>query len=163
MFKALSTAALIAVSAAVAASGCGSSENADAGGSTQRSQAAARTLPKAEFAKEANAICAQGRTEVLKRLAAFQKQNGELNPRDVGPQAVKASLLPVFRDEIEEIQGVGVPAGGKSQLEAFLRAKTQTLDTIESRGLSSNQDLFREFERPDEMARSLGLSSCSFG
>ncbi len=146
----------IVVALAIVA-GCGS--DSDDGGGDESAVA----LSKAEFVAQANALCRQNRKDVVKLLGEYQEENGRLDPRDVGEEAVGETLLPVLREEVEEVRELGIPSSDKAEIEAFLSAREEALETIEDQGLSSNNELFAEFERSDRLGAGTGLRSCNFG
>ncbi|MGN6275397.1 MAG: hypothetical protein ACTHNP_05620 [Solirubrobacterales bacterium] len=94
--------------------GCG-------GGSGGESTA---TLPKAQFLKKANAICAKKTAAMGKGDAAFWKQHG--GPFARPPEALENELqlkviLPVREEELHQIKALGLPQGSEQRMEKILR------------------------------------------
>lgn len=135
--------------------GCGSDDSTE-------TKAESKPLSPTAFVTQAKKICDDARLEIQKAIVDYQRDNGSLNPTDVGVKAVAATLLPVQRLETEELEALIPPEEIAERYEAFLAARTETLDEIEERGLSSNDELFKAFERSDKMAVALQLEACSF-
>ena len=153
------------VATAAIAVGCGG-DNGDGGGGDGVGDVAATAPPldKAEFDRRAKAACSSSRQQILRNIASYQQENGLLDARDMGVDAVRAIVLPPFQQQVDDLRALGAPPRERQQVEAYLRAKQEALDAIEERGLSSNSDLFRVFERSDRLAQAAGLvAGCIFG
>lgn len=137
----------------LAASGCGSDDS---------TETASEPLSPTAFVAEGKKVCENARLNLQKAVVGYQRKNGVLNPRDVGVKAVAVTLLPVQRQELEELEALVPPKEVAERYEAFLKARSETLDEIESNGLSSNAELLDAFERSDKMAVALQIEACSF-
>jgi hypothetical protein len=149
---------------AAIAAGCGD----DGAGSEGSSDASAdqggepASLSKGAFDRQAEAICVKGRNRVIRNLADYQKENGTLNPRDIGTDAVAVTFLPVFREEVEELSKLEAPAGDEKQVAALLAERRRALDEIERKQLSSNLELAEALKRSDQLMAEYGLEDCKF-
>jgi len=152
--RTLSIGALL-VASAVGAWGCGDSDSTG-------TAAEAEPLSPAAFTAQAKKICDGARQELQKFLVRYQKDEGPLNPSDVGSKAVAATLLPVQRRESEQLEGLVPPEEIANQYSEYLDARKATLEEIEKKKLSSNSELFKAFEPTDRMATALQLEACSF-
>jgi hypothetical protein len=155
VFKWLAGAVALLLAAAVA-SGCGG------GGGGGSSDTASERLSPTEFAAEGKSVCERGRQELSEALVTYQKENGSVNPSDVGTKAVAGTLLPVQRRELARLEALAAPEEAAAHYEDFLEARKATLDEIEKDGISSNGDLLKAFERSDKMAVALRLEACSY-
>jgi hypothetical protein len=105
-------AAVVAV-AAIAA-GCG-------GGS----DASTAALSKAEFTKQANAICEKGRLKIEKELGAFVRKIGGPTQTPTKAQVAEMAgdiIVPQVKWEAERLREVGLPSGDEAEMTAMLEA-----------------------------------------
>lgn len=135
--------------------GCG-------GGDSTGSSEQAEALSPAAFTAQAKKICDGARQELQKVLVKYQKEEGPLNPTDVGPKAVAGTLLPVQQRESEQLEELVPPDEIADRYSAYLKAREATLKEIEDKKLSSNSELFEAFEKADRMAVKLQIEPCSF-
>jgi hypothetical protein len=136
--------------------GCGSGDSTEA-------EAGSKPLSPTAFVREATQICEGGRQELHDATVSYQRDNGSLNPSDVGPKAVAATLLPVEQRVTKRLEDLVPPGEIVGRQKAFLATKRRELDEIERRKLSSNTELFKAFAGSDKMASDLQIETCSFG
>jgi hypothetical protein len=135
---------------AALATGCG-------GGSDSDSETAQVT--KAEFVKQADAICAKHAKELQGELTAYLEQ------ADSAPKARRVEmntelLFPGFDSQIEELGEVPVPAGEEAKVSAMLEAAESGLAKAEEKPdvlLGLEDESLNEFV---SLARSYGLTEC---
>jgi len=159
----LFTAFATGLTVAALAAGCGGGGD-NGGGDSQAAASveASAPLTKAEFIKQAQALCEKNREQVAKNLTSYQEQNGLLNARDIGPEAVEPILLSVFRDEVDELSSLPAPRGDEEQIEVLLSMKQQAIEAVEKQSLSSNLELAKAFKPSDQLATTYGLNACVF-
>lgn len=137
-------------------SGCGGSES---------------TLTKAEFVKQANAICTQRNQEVFKRLSTWveeQPNNGAgMTQDELFAGAVRQILLPAVESKINGIESLNAPPQGQHQVDSYLQGMKGALAAVEKQGSSSYvamNDSIVGFEKPfasaHKSAHSYGMKAC---
>ncbi len=137
------------------AAGCGGSDSTG-------TETASEALSPAAFVTEAEKICESGRSELSKRLATYQRENGKLNPSDPGVAVVAAVLLPVEKKATEQLEALGAPEEIADRYQKYLETKRANMEEIEKQKLSTNTELFEAFEDSDHMAVALQIEACSF-
>lgn len=123
-------------------------------------------LSKAEFVKQANAICEQGKKQSLAKMAAYVKKqkggSGQPNPALL-VKAVKAVFLPGVETQIDEIRALGAPPGDEAKVEAFLAALEEGVNAADEGSGSPNAAFGQSFKRSAKLAREYGLDGCAYG
>lgn len=152
--------AIAAIAAGCGDDGAGNEGSSDA--SADQGGGAPATLSKGSFDRQAEAICVKGRNRVIRNLSDYQKENGTLNARDIGTDAVSVTFLPVFREVVDELSKLEVPSGDEDQVAALLAARRRGLDEIEEQGLSSNLEIAEALKRSDQLMSAYGLEDCKF-
>ena len=138
---ALTLVVLIAVS--VVAFGCG--------GDDSDSSASAAPLTKAQFVKQANAICERGRQKAVATQATSQAA------------AVSQGIVPAIRSSIDEVSALSVPEGDEEQVEAIFESLRRALDQATEQKVASVTQLEALLKKPGAEARQYGISSCAYG
>jgi hypothetical protein len=119
---------------------------------------------KAAFVKRANTICTKGYVKGLKKVNAYVKahtKSGQPKPEQF-IKAYQAALLPAVQSQIDEIRALGAPPGDEQQVEAFLAAMEEAVDTAGQGRVSSLPRFEASFERSAKLARGYGLSACAY-
>lgn len=121
---------------------------------------------KAEFVRQANAICAAGKKQGLAAMGAYVKQHPTASPQEkvkLLTEAVQTAFLPEIQTQIDEIRALGAPAGDEGQVNAYLAAMQEGVDAA-SKASSPSTSLFgQSFKRSAGLARKYGLDSCAYG
>ena len=153
---------LLLVVTAMAVVGCGDDSDSDAAdGSIETS-----SLSKAQFVKRANAICVKGNKKVVARLGAYLGKNAskKQGEEELNADAAKAVIVPEIESQIEEIRALGAPSGDEEQIEAFLVAQQEALDSLSSaKRVSFTEELNKTFEEAGDLAVEYGISNCNYG
>jgi len=146
------TAMLVGVAAlAMLVVGCG-------GGDDSSSEEA---LTKAQYAKEASAICAQGGQETAKALSLYLKENGLTQPNEAqAGKAIEVVVLPAFRSQVEELSELQAPEGDEAQIELMLQSLETGLDDGENDPANFFKQADSEFAKGVEMANKYGIEGC---
>lgn len=143
---AMGSAALLAVGIG----GCG-------GGDSTTDTATTAALTKAEFVKQANAICAEGNKETDAIFASFDK--GE--PKAEAETVIENQFVPSVQQQIDEIRALGAPEGDEATVEEMLDLAQADLETIESEpGIvisGEEEDQFADFAK---IGHPYGLTEC---
>jgi hypothetical protein len=102
--------------------GCGSDDESSA-------------LTKAEFVKQADAICAKGDKQDQEEFEAFAKERnldeGKEPSKAVQEEAVSEIVIPGVRQQIEEIDDLEAPEGDEVKVEEIVTSVEEGLDELE--------------------------------
>jgi hypothetical protein len=125
----------IVLAAALIVAGCGGGgSDSTATGSDGDSSA---SLSKAEFIKEADAICKEGGKQAQSEFAAFLKESkipeGK-EPTDAQWEEIGTQILaPVLQQQVDEIRQLGTPAADEAQIEIFLEGVDKAVEEVEEK------------------------------
>ena len=123
--------------------GGGDSSTAAAGGAADATNASdSTTLTKAEFTKQADAICASAKEEREAALADYSRKvqeasGGTANPsveRKVATAMIDESLLPSIQDQLKQIEDLGVPSADQKEIAKMLNTLAVAVNDLEQRG-----------------------------
>jgi hypothetical protein len=140
--------ALLAVLVAV---GCGGSDNS-----------ASTPLTKAEFIKQADALCVKGSEEIKAEAATSMKasESGKKGASQAQFTLVEEKVLfPGFQREVEEVRALGAPNGDGSQVSKILDAFEKGIEEVEEKPvtfLSGESPL----SKPSGLADKYGFKAC---
>jgi hypothetical protein len=153
---------LIALLALLAAAGLLVAGCGDDDESTTGSGGAA--LSKAEYVKQANAICAAGSKEIAAEFEAFAKEHGidEKNPpsKDQIAEAAEEFLIPSIAAQVEEIGELSPPEGEEEPYETFVENAEAALEEGEDDPATFAEDDGGPFAEVNEEAIALDLQAC---
>ena len=146
--------AISVVAVGVLAAGCG-------GGDDTSSETSA-ALSKAEFVKQADAICAKGNEAIEGEVEEFAEDNDvdiEKPTAEQQEEVIADVVAPATRQQIEEIAELGVPSGDEEQIEAMIESVETGTDELEEQ-----PELLLEEKNPladgSKLARAYGLKEC---
>jgi hypothetical protein len=135
-----------------------------AGGCGEGSETSSN-LTKAEFVEQADAACAKRKKEWQKAAAAYAKEieakGAEGTPavqRQVAEGTLRESLLPAFKDQLEQLENLGAPVGREKQVDKMLRTLATGIRELEDKGLE--RLLETKLATFDKQAKPLGIT-CS--
>jgi hypothetical protein len=123
----------------------------------------AGTLSKAQFLKEATAICAQG-TKEAQRLddAAWEKYEPDRTTTDEAVlNKVSLALLPAREEELRRLRAIGLPKGDEKLVDKMLTATEEGFEEGKE-----DPPVLRDwtpefgFSRAYEMGTKYGLEGC---
>ena len=156
----------VALTAAVGGCGGGDDGSADSADKTTRDTTEASSSPtKAQFVEQASAICTRVKKEGLSAMVTYVKQrqgNAGQSKVELLAEAFQAAFLPKVQGQIDEIRALGVPEGDEEEVEAFLAAMQEGVDTA-GEGSTPSPQLGKSFKRSGQLARDYGLEACAFG
>jgi hypothetical protein len=164
----------LVVVALFAVSGCGdsdSSANGSDGGNEGPVTVETGSLSKAEFVKQADAICAESRKEFdrkfLARTKAFSQELAELDPKEqeafgdsVASAIIDTIFVPNYEKMISEVAALGVPSEGEGQVTAFTRHVEEALAKAEKNPGATFEQL-TPFDQAIKAANAYGLNGCA--
>lgn len=138
--------------------GCGGSDSSstaatDGGSSTGDGGS---TLSKAEFIKQADALCAKNNTTMAKEAETFTPSSGA-KPAEVEEELVTEIYAPGIGNQAEEIASLGAPSGDEEEVEAIVEAIEAGTETAEEDPSTFAQGAFAESTK---LARAYGFEVC---
>jgi hypothetical protein len=124
------------------------------------------SLSKAEFIKQADAICTREKTKGLQAMGAYVKQHQgattEQAKAELIGEAVQKVFLPSIQSQVNQIRALGAPAGDEQEVEALLDALEEAVEKA-SEGAASSANFAQAFTGSAKLAREYGLSGCVYG
>lgn len=115
---------------------------------------------KAEFVKQADAICAATDATQRKGLAAYQQKNPGSGSDEAGQgKAIVEVGLPPIRREVEELAALEAPSGDEEKIEALVAEIEKAIEKSEA-----NPTLLlgagNPFGRATQLATDYGFKAC---
>lgn len=153
--KHISTLPVFALTAlALVIGGCGGSDGGDA------------AITKAEFIKQADALCKKVDEREFGEFGAWAKANDKklvgLSTGQVEKEAIRAIVVPSVRNEIEEVKAIGIPEGDEEELEKFFDEVEVAIEKTEKNPLSAEKSRSQSpFFGSYELGRAYGFSDCA--
>jgi hypothetical protein len=101
-------------------------------------------VTKAEFTKQANSICAEGKKT---RKAAFDNYNKEVEEKRSGAnqvpkleqqlanEMIDESVVPSLKEQLAQLEKLGVPAADEAEISKMLRNLTKAVGELEDGGV----------------------------
>jgi hypothetical protein len=118
------------------------------------------SLTKAEYVKQADAICAERKKEWTGATASYEKEakekKAESDPKlqkKLIEEVLTDTMLPALEKQLESLEDLGAPEGKEKQVEKMLASFSKQLDTIKT-PTDLLETGFTEFE---EEAEDLGV------
>ena len=157
---------LFSVAVALLVSGCGEGDStADSTADTTAATSAADTaISKAQFVKQANAICGKANQELTKISEKFteEKNLSEKQPptdAQIG-ELTKLALPPIVR-QFEEIRDLDVPAGDEEKVNAILSAADGAIEEAEDDSSVIYGADGGAFAKANRLSAEYGMKKCS--
>lgn len=121
------------------------------------------SLSKAEFTKEADAICARQEEKKNKDLIAAYKKYGEEGRKGKKAQAdfILEAALPPIAQMTEELADLGAPSGEEDKVEAMVQALEEEIQNIEDDPIGTATGKVGDFDKANKLAKELNLKACS--
>lgn len=138
--------ALAAVVAAAVGAGCGSSDD--------------EGLSKAEFVKQADAICAKG-DKRIEAVAEKTFAGGKQPDKAEITKFISDTALPETRKQIEGIEDLDPPKDDEDEVNAITDAANEAIEKIEANPeLGAQEGADDPFAKATKLAREYGLKDC---
>lgn len=116
-------------------------------------------LTKAEYVKQANAICKKLNEETAVKYEAFYKANKDAGTAEL--QATVATMyLPALEERVEALNELTPPAEDEEKVEAILDALEAGIDDTASQNLIPFQATQKVFEKANKLALGYDLAYC---
>ena len=138
--------AVVLIAVAVAIAGCGG------GGSDE-------TLTKAEFTKQANAICKKAADRRAKIIGHFLQTVDPKEDEKTQQEEVVFAALPTYKSAAQQIDELGAPEGEDEKVQELVKDMEEAVKRAEANPQSA---VVAEaaFKKPNELAKSYGLEDC---
>jgi hypothetical protein len=136
---------------AVVVAGCGSSGDAQT------------EISRAEFVRQANALCHDTEVRLKAGIARLLAGNEPSNGREVVKAEAEVGrkvLIPAMEDQAEKIEALGAPNGDAAKVHAIVRATEEGLGKAEKHPERAVKDGTEAFGKANRLARAYGLSAC---
>lgn len=124
------------------------------------------SLSKSQFVERANKICVNGLKKVVAGLGSYTSKNAskKKGEEELNADAARAVIVPEIESQIDEIVALGAPGGDEEEVEAFLSAQQESLDSLKSaKRVSLTEELNKTFEEAGDLAVAYGISECNYG
>jgi hypothetical protein len=125
---------------------------------------ASSNVTKAEFTKEAEAVCKERKKDWEAALAAFQKESqekgrpGSAKEKERAETLLGETLVPVLEEELTALEGLEVPEADEAKVEEMLQSRSEGVEKLEEGGVEAL--LAGPFETFEKEAKAYGLD-CS--
>lgn len=145
--------AMAMVVSAVLMAGCGGGE--DTADATVK-------LTKAEFIKQADAICEEAFEQREDRVAEIAEENGfsfeNINKKHLEQLATEA-VIPTLNRQVEDLNALGLPEGDEEQAREVIVSLENVRDEFEDNpGLAGEG---KPLEEPSKLAKAFGFKVCA--
>jgi hypothetical protein len=130
---------------------------AGCGGSSDSS-----SLTKAEFIKQADAICTKGEKSLEESAEKFAKENDVNTGKPTKAQqeeVIQQVVAPEIRQQAEEIGDLGAPSGEEDKVEAIVTSVEEGADELESKPAQLIEGK-NPLEHGSKLAKEYGLKVC---
>ena len=122
------------------------------------------SISKDEYLKRADAICDEGNKELeeASKGAFADVKEGEAPTKDQIEKYARETVIPMVRQQVDDLRDLPPPEGGKSEVDEIYDAIDEALDRVEKDPslLGSSADLF---EKADELSKKYGYEVCTGG
>lgn len=135
--------------------GCGSSSSSD----TSTGETASAPLSKAQFIKQADAICTKVKKKREAAIAKWEKQSsgGAQGKEEQFREGLRKVVAPSLRDEMEELESLSPPEQDAAQVDRMIKR----LSKISSILASDSKELpYSEASNYEREAVRYGLTAC---
>lgn len=139
---------LLAVLATVVVAGCGGGED--------------DTVTKAEFVREANAVCKEAEDAKNRRLDSAFKLVSEkqgIDPNEEQKLLFDAALPPL-NQMVQELADLGAPEGEEEKVEAIVGSFERQVEAIEADPQGAMEGEVGFFREANDLSKKYGLEAC---
>ncbi len=131
------------------ASGCGGGDSSS-------------QLTKAEFVKQAGAICEKADETQSASFQAYAKtHSGDLSKKAEQEKVIVAVGLPPIEVEAEELADLDAPSDDENQIQAIVDGINEAIDEGKEDPTSLSSGIGNPFNKVNKLAREYGLKGCS--
>lgn len=148
---------LLAACASALVVGCG-------GGGGNSGEVTASSISKAQYVKQASAICESAAKQIKTDFAVFSREQAGEKSNQSGGEDQAAKLVnevfaPNVEREIDELRELGAPKEDVKTVEAMLKAREEALAKVEADPKSALTNA--PFEKSIKAAKDYGVVACA--
>jgi hypothetical protein len=151
--------ALVAISAALLSAGCGGKSGEETQSRASQSTKAKGNPTKADFIRQAEAICLET-DRVQKRVQADYTQKNPNSSVAASEKALLAAGLEPVRTEAKELAALHPPTGDKREIEAIVSALEKAVKTAEKDPNTLGLGKRFAFAEVEKLAGEYGFDEC---
>lgn len=120
------------------------------------------SITKAEFVKQADAICLKAKKKQAAGLekAVKGEPGAELTPAEI-ENVIMTAVIPPYRQAANELSELPTPSGGADEVDAMVASLEEALEKGEKQPASVNSVSNSPFKTFDKQASEYGLEACS--
>jgi hypothetical protein len=153
-----------ALSALLLAGGCGDSDDSATGSAGEEITVETSSLSKAEFIKQADAICQKTKSDFENAVVASltRQRTNPVKPTEASPEEklVETTLVNTYQKQIDEISELGAPSGDEEDIAAFLNTLQQVIDSAGEDPIAFIENDV-SFGKAPKLAIAYGLTGCA--
>jgi hypothetical protein len=150
--------ALAALALSLIAAGCGGDSEA-------------ATPSKAQFAKQADAICAKTTKRIEAEVQSYiqgpkakeieeEVQASELTSNEAAARVTEEILIPAKENQLEELEAIGIPSEGEAEAKALVASYAEGIEKAEAHPERAVKDGTEAFGKSSRLAEEYGLKEC---
>lgn len=151
---------MAALAVALLVAGCGGS---DSDAESIDTNLTTSSLSKAQFIKQADAICYRGKEQQLAQVQVYLREHKNLPRSNPGVEAVQTILVPSVEDQLAELRELGAPAGEANKIEAMWNGLERSIKLIDEEGISASAALRRAYLPNGQRIFAYGVRGCAYG
>lgn len=138
-----------------AGSGSADSNSPSSDSSSDSSSSSSSTTADSAFIEEADQICRKAAVAIL-----YYEAPGDPEPSE--KVIIEDALVPEFQGVVQDLRGLEVPSDQASQVEEFITALQQDVESIEQSGLSTLGAAEKQLQDSSKLARKYGIKDCAY-
>jgi hypothetical protein len=149
--------------AVVALASCGGGDGGTAASTPASGSGAPPIVPRAQFVKQAKAICDRFNEQRNDEISAFYERRADETGEGLGAvgavEAIPEVVVPTLRQELAKLEAIGLPEGEAYEAEAGWQTLRTVLHEVEAEGIYAwrSAKLLPPFRN---RVRQFGLDSC---
>lgn len=137
----------------------------DGGGAAAGDGSSSEVLSKAEFIKQGDAICQKGGGRIFNELQRHKTEYGRGWGRQPSKKQNEEGLvdlvLPILREEVEELEALTPPPGDEAEIEAMLDAFEEGVEKTEAKpGLAESRGPNNPLAEASALSQKYGFKVC---
>jgi hypothetical protein len=119
------------------------------------------SLTKAEFVKQADAICARQDGKKNKALEKAFGEGAQGNPQKAQEKIIADVALPPIAEMSEELADLGGPSGEEEKAEEMVEAFEEEVEKIEADIPGTVAGKVGNFDKASKLAKDFGMKACA--
>lgn len=128
-------------------------------------EATASSITKAEFIKQADAVCEKTTKQAQADFRAYLKEGArieeeELSAEDYAAIVVETVMTPNYEQEFEELRDLGAPNGDEDEVEKLIVAREEDLEAAQAEPERFARESEKVFAQSSKLAKEYGLQAC---